>query len=108
MMIELMKKSMLIGIGVLSLTKDKVEEVAGELIDKGNMSQKEGEKFVDDVLKRSEETRSVLEEQIKAVVKSTMAKMDIAGKSDIEALRSEISELKERLAQAEPSAEPEN
>jgi polyhydroxyalkanoate synthesis regulator phasin len=96
-MIDLVKKAMFTGIGVLSLTKEKIEDLAGEFVAKGKLSEKEGKKLVDDLLERSEESKGELKKQIEAVVKSTLAKMDIATKSDMEALKSDLAGLRDSL-----------
>jgi polyhydroxyalkanoate synthesis regulator phasin len=96
-MIELVKKAMFTGIGMMSLTKDKVEEVAQDFIEKGKMSKQEGEKFVSDLLKRSEESKKDLKKQVEESVSGMMGKMDIASKSDVAALREELAEIKAKL-----------
>jgi len=94
-MIDLVKKAMFTGIGVMSLTKEKVEEIAGEFVEKGKLSEQEGKTLVKDILERSEESKGEMKKQVEQMVKSTLAKMDIATKSDIEALKNDLSELKE-------------
>ena len=77
-MIELIKKAILTGVGIAALTKDKVEELAKELIDKGKMSEQEGEKFVEEMLNRAEESRETCKNQTESLVKNTIAKMNLA------------------------------
>jgi len=96
-MIDLVKKAMFTGIGVMSLTKEKVEDIANEFVAKGKLSEQEGKKLVNDLLERSEESKGELKKQVEAVVKSTLAKMDIATKSDMEALKSELAGLRDSL-----------
>lgn len=99
-MIDLVKKAMFTGIGVMSLTKDKIEEVAQEFVEKGKLSQQEGEKLVSDLLERSEESKQELKKLVEDRVNDLLAKMDLATKDDLAALREEISELKKRLEDA--------
>jgi len=47
-MFDLIKKTMLTGVGLAGLTKDKIEKLAKELAKKGKLSEKEGKKLVDD------------------------------------------------------------
>ena len=100
-MIDLVKKAMFTGIGMMSLTKEKVEEIAGEFVEKGKLSEQEGKNLVSDLLKRSEESKGELKKQIEAAVKSTVAKMDIATKTDIEALKSDLAVLRDSLKDKE-------
>ncbi len=100
-MIDLVKKAMFTGIGMMSLSKEKVEEIAGEFVEKGKLSEQEGKNLVSDLLKRSEESKGELKKQIEAAVKSTVAKMDIATKTDIEALKSDLAVLRDSLKDKE-------
>lgn len=96
-MIDLIKKAMFTGIGMLSLSKDKVEEIARDFMDKGKLSEKEGERLVDDLLKKSEESRQELKKQIEEQVQALLEKMDLASKKDLAAIRTEIDDIKSKL-----------
>lgn len=96
-MIELFKKAVLTGIGVASLTKDKVDELAKEFIDKGKMSEQEGEKFVADILKKSEESRQALTRQIEKKIETAVEKMNLAKSTDIAELKNELKTLKKEM-----------
>ncbi|THB75414.1 MAG: hypothetical protein D6B25_12125 [Desulfobulbaceae bacterium] len=96
-MIELVKKAMFTGVGMVALTKDKIEEVSREFVDKGKLSEEEGRKLMDELLSRSEESKQVLKEQIEASVKSVLDKMDIPTKSDIQKLQDELTSLRQMI-----------
>ena len=96
-MIDLIKKAVLTGIGVASLTKEKIEEVSKEFIEKGKLSEDEGEKLVADMLKRAEDSRNSLEKQIKKNVDTTLGKMQLVRASDISGLKSEIESLRNEI-----------
>ena len=63
-MIELVKKTLLTGVGVAALTKEKIEEIAKDFVEKGKMTEQEGRTLVDDLVLRSEESRVELQKQI--------------------------------------------
>ena len=97
-MIELIKKAVLTGVGVVSLTKDKVEDLGRELIAKGKMSEEEGEKFIQEMLSRAEESRETVKNQTESLVQSTIAKMKLARGEDIDSLKKEIERLRKEVA----------
>ncbi len=97
-MIDLIKKALLTGVGIASLTKDKVDELAKELIDKGKISEQEGEKLVQDLFDQAEESRETLKSQTESLVKNIIAKMHLARVEDIELLKSEIEQLRAEIA----------
>jgi polyhydroxyalkanoate synthesis regulator phasin len=100
-MIEFIKKAMFTGIGLASITKDKVEEVARDFIEQGNLSEKEGRKLVQEMMTYSEKSRGELESQIERYVEKLMEKLEVAQKSDIDGLRNEITILQEKIKQLE-------
>lgn len=97
-MIDLIKKAILTGVGIAALTKEKVDELAKELIDKGKISEQDGEKLVQDMLDRAEESRETLKNQTESLVKNTLAKMHLARSEDIDLLKDEIRQLREEIA----------
>ena len=93
-MIDLVKKAMFTGIGVMSLTKEKIEALAADFVEKGKLSEHEGKKLVEEMMERSEESKDELKKQIEQVVQATLGKMDIASKSDMEELKQELAALR--------------
>jgi len=97
-MFDTIKKVAFTGMGVAALTREKVEELAKDLIAKGNLTEKEGEKFVQEMVTRAEESKVALKAQTEKIVKSTLSKVPLAKESDILELKSEIAKLRSELA----------
>ena len=93
-MLELVKKTMLTGIGLALLAKDEVEDLAKELVDKGKMTEKDGKKFLEDLQKRYEEVQSKLEDRVEKTVRDFLKKADVVTADDLKAIKKEIRELK--------------
>lgn len=96
-MIELIKKAMFTGIGVASLTKEKVETVAKEFVDKAGLSEDEGKKFVQDILVKSAESKEDVRKQVEEIVSSTLEKMNLAKDTDVQELKDEIAKLRSEI-----------
>ncbi len=96
-MIDLIKKAVLTGMGVASLTKDKIDEFSRELIEKGKLTEQEGEKFVQEMRKRAEESRDALKLQTDKIVEATLDKMQLAKAADLEKLQVEIAGLRKEI-----------
>jgi len=97
---ELLKKTALIGIGLASMTKDKIEHFAKQLADEANLSEEEGRKFVDDILKQSEKTKQSVEESVEKTVRNILAKMDVPTRSDLKALDERLAALESAIKDA--------
>ena len=103
-MFDFIKKAILTGVGLASMTKDKVEELAKELTEKGEITEKEGRELVDDLLKKSEQAKKDLETKIENAVEKVLGKMNIAGKEDIDRIEKRLSRLeKKETADSQPS-----
>jgi len=100
-MLNLIKKSMLTGIGLALIAKDEVEELAKELVNKGKMSESEGSKFLEDLQKRYDETQKKLEEKVQRAVKEFMKKADVVTREELKGLKKEIRDLKKAMSGGE-------
>ena len=95
-MFELIKKTMLTGVGLAAMTRDKVEELAKELTEKGEMTEKEGKELVNELVKKSEKARKDLEKRVEDTVHKVLEKMDVATKKDLAKLEKKIKSLKQK------------
>ena len=100
-MFDLIKRTMLTGVGLAAMTKDKIEELAKELTKKEKLTEKEGKELVDDLLKKSEKAKKDLEGQIERVVKDTMKKMNIASGEELSNLTKRVKKLETALKEKE-------
>jgi len=96
-MSDMFKKMGLFGIGVISLTQEKIEEFSQEMIKKGELSREEGKKFVKEVLSEREKQMKDLEDKINDRVKETLGKSGVVMKSDIDALEKKIEKLEKSI-----------
>lgn len=96
-MIELIKKAVYTGMGAVSLTKDKIDEFSRELISVGKLSEQEGEKLVNELRKKSDESKESLRKQTELMVEAALQSMQLAKLSDVERLEGEIVDLRKEL-----------
>ena len=89
----LFKKIVYTGVGLVSLTKDKLESTINNLIKDEKLSEKEGKKIVDEFLKNTETKKSELETQLKDAIDKTVSKFNFAKKTDLESLIKRVSKL---------------
>jgi polyhydroxyalkanoate synthesis regulator phasin len=97
-MLNIIKKSMLTGIGLALIAKDEVEDLAKDLVNKGKMSENEGTKFLEDLQKRYDQTQQKLEEKVQKAVKDFMKKADVVTGDELKGLKKEIRELKKAIS----------
>ena len=96
-MFDLINKSLEAAIGALSVTQDKLKEIADELVLKGHLSKKEGEDLLSSLKTTADESRknlsSFIEEQIRKAIKD----MGIATSAEIKALEGKIAKLEAKI-----------
>ena len=92
-MIESLRKVGLLGIGVLSITEEKIKQVVNELVEKGEMNKEEGKTLVHELLTEKKKQMQDFEEKISEDVQNAIGKSKIALKDDVSRLEDKITEL---------------
>ena len=90
-----------LGLGALVVTREKVEEVVNELVKKGEVGQEEGKKLVEELIEKGKKSKKELEAQIEKIVKGATEKLDLPTRKELNGLKSEIEQLKEKLNKKE-------
>ena len=98
-MFDLIKKTMLTGIGLALKTKDEVENLAEELIKQGKLSETEGKKFLEEIRDKYEDSQKKLEKRVEKTVKELLKKADLVTADELNALKKEIRELKKAVSE---------
>ena len=96
-MIETIKKLGLFGIGAWALTEEKINEIAKELIDKGEINKEDGKKFVRELVEEQKKQKEEIENRISETVKETFGKAKTETKEDIKRLEMRINKLEEEI-----------
>ncbi len=95
---DLIKKAMLMGLGIINLTKEKAEEFVDELIKRGEVAKEEKFKVVDRLLKQAHEQEKELMQKISEMVKKTIAEMGIPTKEDLEKILKKLDEIEKKIS----------
>lgn len=96
-MIDLIRKSMLAGLGLALKTRDEIEHYVDDLVKKGEMTEKDGKRFFEDLIGRYEESRKHMEERIERIVRDILKRAHVVTEDDLKGLKAEIRELKKAL-----------
>jgi len=93
----MMKKVIYFGLGAISLTREKAENMIKEMVEKGEMSKDEAKSFVDDAIKRGEEEK----QEIRSVIREELNDLkDLfnSSQSEIEKLKAKIKDIESKLS----------
>lgn len=96
-MFDIIRKALLTGVGMAAMTKEKMEDLAQELVLYGEITEKEAKDFVQQLRHRAEETQHDLESRIARSVRGVLDRMNLATKDDIVVLAQRIEALEKRV-----------
>ena len=100
-MIELFKKVLTTGLGLAFMTKEKIEELSQEFVEKGKLSEKEAKELIDGLSKKSKDARKKVEGEIEKVVHTSLKKMNLATRDDLVRLQRQLEKLNKALKEKE-------
>ncbi len=92
----LLEKSLLLGLGMLTLTRDKVKEFVDKLVEEGELKADEAPGIIDKLVARGEKEREELRKLVREELDKTRF---VASRKDIEALSQKIDELTAKVAE---------
>ncbi|MBX7203308.1 MAG: hypothetical protein K1X77_09570 [Bacteroidia bacterium] len=87
------------GLGVIAITKDKVEKAIDDLVEKGKLTRDEGKKFYDEISEDTLKAGHELKEKTKDQLREWIEKSGIPSKEEFESLKARVEALeKERTS----------
>jgi polyhydroxyalkanoate synthesis regulator phasin len=102
---ELLKNMLYTGVGAAFLTRDKLDEIRKELVERGNLTKEEGKEFVEDLLKKSNSAKDQLELWMGRQVEERVKGFNLATTDEVAELRRKVEELQVALQTALNSRE---
>lgn len=102
---ELVEKTFLAGVGAMALTRDRVEELAEELAERGNLSRTEARQAIEDAMGRWRGDATRLGERAGVSLSTVFKEMGLVTRREYEELELRLSQLEHRLRLVEREAE---
>lgn len=100
-MLELLKKSLLAGIGAVVVTKDKVQEATRSFVEEGKISTEEAESLAEDLVKSGERQWEDLNARLSERMKKWGDNLDFAREKELLELKARVEMLEQRLSALE-------
>jgi polyhydroxyalkanoate synthesis regulator phasin len=104
-MIEMLKKTLLAGVGATVVTAEKVEAALSDLVDRGRLSADEAKetasKIANESKKEFEEARSSLSD----LFEEWLERANVAAKRDVDALEARVAVLEAKHAAEDDEAD---
>lgn len=96
-MIDILKKGILVGVGLGVTSKTRLEELLKSAMNEANMSEEEGRKFVNSILVQSEAAEKNMEKRISTQVKRLLVELHIPTREEIDSQIAIIEELNTKI-----------
>ncbi len=95
---DLIERTFLVGVGAAAFTKDRVQELVGEFVRRGELSSDEGRDLVDRLVARSrDEARSAVK-KADTSLKGALHDLGLATRRELEDLETRVRHLEHRVA----------
>ncbi|HNY76761.1 MAG: phasin family protein [Sedimentisphaerales bacterium] len=92
-MFETLDKVMLAGLGAVSMTRERAEQMFDEYVSKGRAERENRSGFVKEVMDSAERTRSELEKMISKQVQETVTTLHLATQDDVRRIEQKLDQL---------------
>lgn len=107
---DTLEQAILLSVGAASLTRDRVEQIVGELVAQGRVSAEDGRVIMDRLITRvvdpQRPTPSGLIGHLEESLRNALSDAGVVTRNEVEDLRVHVAELDHRLRLLEGSAEP--
>lgn len=95
---NLFKKFLYTGVGIVSTATEKLQTQVNDWVDKGKLTEEEGKKVVDDLVKDTEAKKEEYEGKVRDYVEKFLARFDFPTRDEVKALHMKVNELEARVA----------
>ncbi len=90
---SIIKKSVLAGLGIFSMTKEKAQAFMQDLIKQGELSQDEGSKFVKAMMEKADEEMTLLKKLVDNRINETIVKFKPSYDDELKSLNRKLDKL---------------
>ncbi|MCE5277876.1 MAG: phasin family protein [Planctomycetaceae bacterium] len=103
-MLESVEKLMAAGLGMLSMTREKAEEVFDDLVRRGEAAKSSREGFVNTMVNAADDARRDLSTMVQRQVDAAAERLDLATRKDLARIERKIDQLNLRQNHSPQSA----
>lgn len=94
---ELIKKTILAGLGTAVVTRSKIKETMHKLVEQGKLSTEEAEKFSQELIEAGEKEFNELRQDTLKNLQDFSAQLNLAKKDELQQLADKVQNLEKRM-----------
>lgn len=96
-MIDIIKKTLLAGVGATVTTKEQVEALLNDWVEKGKISTEEARQMTDKIIAEGRDEYEKARHDMATRIEEMLRKANVASRTDIESLEKRVAQLEARL-----------
>lgn len=96
-MADLFEKTLYLGLGIFSMTKERAEAIINDLVEKGKVSKDESAKAVRDLMDRADKEKGEFEKKLNQVIEETVTRLHLATRKDIDEINRKLDQILKQL-----------
>ena len=100
-MLELIRKSLLTGLGAGVITKERAEQAIKDLVEQGKLKAEDSKQLIDKLLGSGTQQWEEVQTGVAEAVHKALDSADVARRSQVEALARRIESIEERMKMLE-------
>ncbi|RJQ43590.1 MAG: hypothetical protein C4534_07785 [Gaiellales bacterium] len=94
---DMFQRVMLLGIGAASLTREKIEELVNDLVEKGRLTTEEGRELLDEATGRARKEGMNIKEMAADTYQDALRAMNVATRESVEELERRLEVLEAKV-----------
>lgn len=94
---KIIRKTLYTAVGIVASTTERLQNVIDDLVSKGKLSEEEGKKVVEDVVKNTENNRDAYEGRFRNIIDSVLSKLNLPQGDAYEKLEKRLKSLEVKL-----------
>jgi len=94
---DLFDKLFSLGIGIAAVSKEQIDKIIDELVEKGRMTRNESKEVVEELINKGKESQKKMEEAFQRKMEETLKNLNLVTKTELEVLYKRIEALEEKL-----------
>lgn len=104
MVFDMVKKALFTGVGLASMTKEKIDELGRDLSRHADLSEAEAAKFQEELERRAKSAQEDLRAEIDSRVESATKQLGLARADEVAGLTAKVAALTARIERLEAQA----
>jgi polyhydroxyalkanoate synthesis regulator phasin len=100
-MFDFLKKNFFTAVGLAVMTREKIEDIGKKIASEAKLSEIEGKQFVDELIKKTDETRFAIEKMVNEKIEIALKKLAIPTKNEIDLIENRVRKIEIKISEQE-------